>query len=286
MMFSIAIRVANFLAVCALAVQRSVLPPTTQLETSADFVTLSARYDRIIVPSAKIAFCAFPRVGSTSFHMMFNDMNGINPNAGRVSTTQKFHKHWRHVNKREGWTFGVFVRDPLERYHSAFGHKCILTEHHDDTKECHGETVDVRDGWDEEKVISVFEARVIEQNKTGIPSYNVHWKPMSQLLESCDGKKFAPEQVDVLGHLNATTSEQILTLLDMASSNTSSQNRELVTKYFGDAHDSNLGISEAPTHGLMEKYYRKPEIAQAVYQFYKEDYDFFGLEKPSVLQQV
>jgi hypothetical protein len=154
----------------------------------------------------------------------------------------------------------VFVRDPLERFLSAFLNKCKL---HSDTGNCLPKTVG-----------KSFAAAVHNSVNMGKPWKNTHWNHQSEHCEL--HKRLHEYNLISLMHPTMFTNYAMCTL-----------SLGNLTKYASDAKGKQTFSApvnpslESNKHSSVLKKFYTPESARAVMQLYKADYDLFKLPKPA-----
>jgi len=237
---------------------------------------------RILMPEAKMAFCHIPKVASSDFVQLFNKANvneADDPTlAFEKSSPRDFGISWDIVNKEHGWKFAFFTRDPLERYLSAFGSKCMpggdgMVE--DDGRSCGGSFVTDKDA-DREELIKVFEERAFNDKKRGMPGDDQHWWPQVEHLKLCGLGKFNVEhmeEADFVGHLSKRNNayegvKDMFTHFGVQSA----EKDEMIRLYFPDGeragHRSKTNVD----------FYRNPEVVAAVRELYDIDYRMLHLK--------
>lgn len=155
----------------------------------------------------RTVMCAIPKVGLSQFYMLMQRIGLVNasysdfadPNlrfADRVVAWFASHDYWRDVR----WKFIVFVRDPLERFLSAFNDKCLQPSTH-----C---GVDVRQGWANvtlssslHEKVRAFRLFVAVPIPTRTMLQNDHW--ILQSLYLLYGCQFTWQRVDFVGLMSS-----------------------------------------------------------------------------------
>merc|ERR1712176_1628535 len=78
------------------------------------------------MPEAKFALCFIFKVASEQMVDLFNDGNHrpCDHNGWMVSQPSRLGVDWSTVTRKNMWSFGILIREPLDRYLSAFLNKC------------------------------------------------------------------------------------------------------------------------------------------------------------------
>lgn len=240
---------------------------------------------RILLPKAKLAFCYMPKIASAQMSSLFDALNGANePNweeePWESSGPRKLNISWSDVTKENGWKFAFFHRDPLARYLSAFGSKCVVnTEGSVEGlgKDCFGEIL-----WTAmplETMVTAFEERVRSDEKSGQPANNSHWFPMIKLLRACGINKFHPKVADFEGSLDADANSEVKRMFEtMGVVHAYPDAHAMVDKYFPTQRVSG---HSSQSHNKLVEFYRDPAVSHAVFKLYEEDYQRFRL--PAIL---
>lgn len=234
----------------------------------------------LVLPDQKLATCAVAKVASTDFCNMFNILNGLPTSSRRESCSNRVGIADASMTKEQGWTFATVTRDPLERYLSAWGSKCLPSEAghiEGGGTECGGEVL--QDTSDEEAVIEAFERRAQLDSVTGLPLVNNHFRKQSDILSDCGWDKFSPDAADFVASLTGHSLRR--TLLNALMAANVSNSHSVVDEFFPRA---SITGHRSITHDMFKRYYRKNETVQAVYGLYKDDYELLGLELPEKLQ--
>jgi hypothetical protein len=244
---------------------------------------------RILLPKAKLAFCYIPKVASTEIARLFGELNGVSGDAWKYepwgfSGPEKLHVDWDSVTKENGWKFAFLYRDPLARYLSAFGSKCMVNANNGVVegagKDCLG-TIH----WTAltiEEMVEAFEDRVQADARAGMPANNSHWFPMIKSLRACGIDKFHPDTVDFKGSVDEDASGQVRRMFEATGVQEAYPNSDaLIEKYF--THDVSARKSSqhwSHSHNRQEEFYRNASTVHIVAQLYNEDYQRLGLEVP------
>lgn len=232
---------------------------------------------RIILPKAKLAFCYMPKVASSQMASLFGDLNKVHDEGWlkepwAYSGTSRFNIDWNDVTKENGWKFAFFTRDPLARYLSAFGSKCMMNANNGVVegggKDCLGKIM-----WTQvtmETMIEAFEERVQADAKEGRPANNSHWFPMIKNLRACGIDRFHPSLVDFHGSLDENANAELKLMFKNTGVLEAYPDAEkLVDNYFP---IENLGGHFSHTHNRQDVFYRNASTVQAVAKLYEEDY--------------
>lgn len=265
----------------------------------------------LVDPVRRLAFCGIPKVATTQFRQLINRLNRLN-----VYKPQRCCGNWEpkwlnasysicpydsvagHFNitrqqfqsRCSGWKLAAFVRDPLERFLSAFVDKCTMTGEErllaDQGDNCAGNLSLL---WlmrqnSLEKKVEAFERMVGE----GVPGWamriNDHWRLQSQTIEKDCG--FPLGHVDFLGFLSsnrAVVNSQVQQLLHGTYGLSAARAKGHADRFFphsGYASQQNRGHSHA-AHRDIKVYFRRKETLDAVMRFLHEDYQRLKIPIPS-----
>lgn len=156
-----------------------------------------------ILPRKRVAFCPIPKAGLSQWYMLLNRVGHLNVSYSdfldgasrfdtRVSGWFASHDYWRDPR----WKFVVFVRDPLERFVSAFLDKCLKPSPHcGDDLRLGWQNVSSSSPWREKlRAFRIFVSLPIPTPKM---LQNDHWIPQSvYLLHGC---QFTWQRLDFVG---------------------------------------------------------------------------------------
>lgn len=235
----------------------------------------------LVLPSAKLAFCAIPKVASTDFAEMFTFANGGEIKHGgwrtwtQKSTGDALGLGISDISKENGWKFDYFVRDPLERYLSAFQSKCLPGAENGATN-CCGEPVMLE--ADISTYVEAFENRVLSDAQ-GKPEFrNPHWMTQTHVVHRHCGwrDQFDPDSADFIELLSDDVHDKVK---DMLMKGNVTHFKQLADKFFPRQGEI-IGTHATSTRSDFETYYKNKTIAQAVVELYKEDYRTFKLPRP------
>lgn len=241
----------------------------------------------IVMPKEKLALCYFQKVASEHFCPMFNRVNQVNVTSAWCSKPSQLGVKWSSVTKEQGWKFAIFVRDPLERYLSAFLSKCVPTalnmEPANEGKFCHGPTRSQPVTIEEE--ITLFEERVRSDAANGLAN-DGHWESQATTLANrCGMKRFRPSQLDFLGYLThdlQAVNHEVQSMLSLTKLNGVAK---LANEYFPLPKVLAKGVSQCPkqhctmAHEKFSKFYRSNETVRIVQSLLQNDYDTFQFKK-------
>lgn len=240
----------------------------------------------LVMPQSKFAFCYFPKVGSAQFTRLFDVVNGVDQAGGwrgegmghsNRSFPSTMRVSWKNVTHEEGWKFAFFTRDPLSRYLSAFGSKCMVNEFgavegQPPGVDCMGKVL-----WNPvplEVAVATFEERVFNDSRKQWLAPNPHWWSMTKLLERCDNVKFDPSTIDFKGDFDGDVHAEVTKMLDMANVENASG---LAERFFP---QSQIRGHSSQTESRLKQFYRNPQVVQAVANLYAMDYVRLGLPLP------
>mmetsp|Transcript_42764 Transcript_42764/g.123676 ORF Transcript_42764/g.123676 Transcript_42764/m.123676 type:complete len:245 (+) Transcript_42764:2-736(+) len=241
----------------------------------------------MFMPEQKLAFCWMQKVASENFAALFNHVNN---NPGGVEAL--YSSFWAlgvnlaNVTREKGWRFAAFVRDPLDRYLSAFLSKCVPVGNNKGPANggafCHGPTLSVPLTLEDE--IALFEARVRSDAARGALPDDFHWKSQSATLrDHCGMDRFNPAKLDFLGHITydpANVNHEVQALLGLTSlPNISGLSKEHFPLPKG---VSLLGCPKShctEAHAQFQDFYRNRETARLVQGLLQDDYDTFNFTK-------
>jgi len=172
----------------------------------------------VVIPKYKLAFCPIAKNACTQFYGMFRYINTGEVKERDVSVygsskAARFGLDPKNLTKANGWKWAVFLRDPLERYLSAFKSKCIVQERWG--KDCLPHSTLVAQGASESEQVQEFEKGVrinFNDDVTQSNMVNVHWAEQSNFCGGLGNLK----GYDFVGRLDGDVNEQVQSMLKMA----------------------------------------------------------------------
>jgi len=236
-------------------------------------------------PSLGLALCKIFKVGSTQFHHLFVGLNrGADPYCHGHAC------HWEDIVVNDTWKKAAFIRDPLERYLSAFKSKCLPPPYGERTRALDaaiGFTSATQCGhevsWDVDtpaKAIEAFEQRVLYDSKAGLLDYDNHWKPQRLILEQCGfNAQNKPDFIGTLVHGHSKVNEQVKSMLAMVDAHGMD---DVVDSAF--SGHTIIGHHDRSDVGPSD-YYRRPEILKMALKLHAEDY-MLGFAVPSWAEEI
>mmetsp|Transcript_37605 Transcript_37605/g.105665 ORF Transcript_37605/g.105665 Transcript_37605/m.105665 type:complete len:355 (-) Transcript_37605:155-1219(-) len=233
----------------------------------------------LIAKKNKFAFCYIEKNACTQFNKLFNALNGYgfdphddNPfwKSNSDSKDERIRSHFRkNISKANGWKMAIFLRDPAERFLSAWLSKCDAWEY--GGIDCLGPRVT---GLPESKKVELFEKTVIEllpkymARMRANGTYNAHYDPQHLF---CGGRHL--DEYDFVGRLSGSPkfiSSQVEDMLQhQAGIGTSSELMTFAHKLF--PASTKAGHSTDTTN-VLRTFYRNATVYQAVLDQYAQDY--------------
>ena len=238
----------------------------------------------LVCETHKLIFFNIAKVASSQWKMLFRRMLGYddwltacphNPKTnGLIQLSHYPLDQATDMMNSPEWTRAVFLRDPKERFLSAYLDKV------------HGEMVDIPTvEWLQKHCPEAFEVfKVSNRNLSDFFSFvqdcpdNVHWQPQIKTTdEKCWGK------IDFFGHLENADVDAKALLEGIGAW------EEYGATGWGDNGDQAFfgkhAAKEEHRTGSSEKMaqYYTPELEEAVEQYYAVDYEFFGFEKQKIV---
>ena len=258
------------------------LAKAAMLRKEVENITLGHSGSMLVLPKEKLALCTIAKVGFQNFNDMFNQIN--DRKGHRMSSYKKVGLDWKEVTKDNGWKFAVFFRDPLERYLSAWGSKCLreASGHLEGNgARCDGEVV--QESNDTESMIQAFERRVQTdvQKKLSTSTSNGHFMTQVDSIARCDSERFDMHAVNFLGSFSDGKASEVVH--DMLVNVKVPHADKVAEKWFPRHH---IAGHSSDTHGKMAAYFRNRATVLGAYELYKEDYETLGLAKPEILQEA
>jgi len=261
--------------------------------TSQSGIHGSSKNNNVIVyPGSKLAFCYIPKVACAVFNAMFDHMNhlGMTRNqkkrAFALSKPDAFGLNRDDISMDKGWKFGFFLRDPLSRFLSAWGSKCIAKDNgHGDWKFCGGLVGD--DSWphishpsSKEELIAAFEQHVVHFNTLlvdgELKTDNKHYVRQADMLKLCGDNNFWPGNSHFIGLLSGNVHQQVEFMLRGAGFDASEQKAE---RFFPEQHKAGHSTSLS-----VEEFFRNNTIAEMVADMYAPDFALIREATFSLLQ--
>mmetsp|Transcript_159188 Transcript_159188/g.290389 ORF Transcript_159188/g.290389 Transcript_159188/m.290389 type:complete len:376 (+) Transcript_159188:89-1216(+) len=167
----------------------------------------------LVVPSLKLIFCFIPKNAGTQFNRLMNALNGLERGKGEICSSDDpnyasaMHGNFTSEDFQEAlnsdaWTKATFLRDPLERYISAYQSKCVQP------RECGG-CMYLENSGDARPRISLVSDRLKGTR-------NVHFTTQSSF---CGGLADNIGAYDYVGHVSDDTEavqKQVAEMLSLA----------------------------------------------------------------------
>jgi hypothetical protein len=239
----------------------------------------------LIVPDKKLAFCYIEKNACTQFNRLVNALNGMSSDDRipfwKSNSDGHFNTYFKagldSISKANGWKLGIFVRDPAERFLSAWLSKCDAWEY--GGMDCLGSRVT---DLPESKKVEAFEKTVVELLPKYMAiwrangTYNAHYDPQHAF---CGGRHL--DEYDFVGTLSGSPkfiSKQVEDMLQhkmgIGESNFLMRvSRKLFPKEGRVGHASG-------TMNVLKKFYRNHTIYKTVLAQYAQDYRWAPYLKP------
>ncbi|CAK9107265.1 unnamed protein product [Durusdinium trenchii] len=241
----------------------------------------------------RTVMCAIPKVGLSQFYMLMQRIGLVNasysdfadPNlrfADRVVAWFASHDYWRDVR----WKFIVFVRDPLERFLSAFNDKCLQPSTH-----C---GVDVRQGWANvtlssslHEKVRAFRLFVAVPIPTRTMLQNDHW--ILQSLYLLYGCQFTWQRVDFVGLMSSDQTGmnfQVRMMLhnilgfSWAVASSMAESYFPSTGFASEHAAKHHKINRGQAARTFQTFYSHKDTLHKVLRYVRQDYIAFGLPLP------
>lgn len=255
-----------------------------QLPTSSEPPRNFSKFDHgswyqglYVNPSSKFAFCLIEKNACSAWGTVLNKLQRFNLDAGYsenlvrdtfspdVATA---------VFTDTAATRAVFVRDPLERFLSAFLDKCL-------SGTCDRGVMDfcglMRKPEQKGQPIPFRQAvEWLQTQNVSSPDIDGHWRSQSHHCELHSRL----HEYTLLGFMDKKTlAKNAACLLDRAGLNfLNTQSSEASASAFWQVPDAASSSSGATTE-YLKSFYSK-EAAEIVYSIFKDDYDLFKLPRP------
>eukprot|EP00928_Gymnodinium_smaydae_P047917 TRINITY_DN31_c2_g1_i1.p1 TRINITY_DN31_c2_g1~~TRINITY_DN31_c2_g1_i1.p1 ORF type:complete len:316 (-),score=47.11 TRINITY_DN31_c2_g1_i1:60-1007(-) len=249
------------------------------LEENADIETIRSHF--LVVPQKKVAICWINKNGCTQFQALFNALNDAGSNNTRIDSSTRYNScafsmgiDASQISRENGWFMGVFFRDPLTRFLSAYKdkcecggsrHFCPIDDAPPDLK--HRSVQDKRAAF-EKTVRSLQHERAITFRE------NSHFIPQHSF---CGGFKLpVTEQYDYVGYLSEDYAQVREEVKDMLSKGGVEWTSRLDNIFPSSAPDDKHNTGAAQS---LAMYYANASIAKIVEDFYESDRDVVDFAK-------
>jgi len=233
----------------------------------------------LIAQNKKFAFCYIEKNACTQFNLLMNGLNGM-PTKDRIpfwkSNSDGMYKEFlstHNVSQADGWIMSIFVREPTERFLSAWLSKCDAWEY--GGIDCLGPRV--TDLTISQKV-ELFEKTVVELLPTYMAKsrenggFNAHYDPQHSF---CGGRQLSEYNfVGVLAGSPDNIHRQVKHMLqDHARVSPRAKIMHLSDQLFPTTSKAGHGTN---TVNLMKAFYRNRTILEMVMEQFAADYDWAG----------
>jgi hypothetical protein len=235
----------------------------------------------LVAPDRKFAFCYIEKNACTQFNLLVNGLNGMRTDDkipfwksnsdGKFKYFKVFQAHQN--SQADGWSTSIFVREPTERFLSAWLSKCDAWEY--GGIDCLGPRIT---NLSLNKKVELFEKMVVEllpqymakAQATG--AFNAHYDPQHLF---CGGRNMSEYAfVGLLEGSPASIHKQVKHMMSVyAHAKPQSGAMRVASRLFPEkaraGHKTN-------TVDLIKAFYRNRTILQMVMDQYARDYDWAG----------
>lgn len=233
----------------------------------------------LIVPALKFAFCWIDKNAGTQFNNLMNALNDGHFPHGRTgcwwaSNPSAFDMTFEEATKKDGWRFGVFLRDPAERLLSAWASKCVDWE--DRGRNCMGREHIYKGKQEQPAFESMVQEKLTRYGEHVLEDgwWNSHFDPQTFF---CGGREIS--EYDFVGRLTGdrrAVGEQVRDMLRRVAQ--APQDSKVW-------HAADMLFPLDGVHGhhtnsssRMARFYQKPEVYRKVQDFYRTDYEHLGFK--------
>jgi len=237
----------------------------------------------LIAPDKKFAFCYMEKNACTQFNRLMNALNGMSSEDAipfwKSNSEGKFNKYFKRINvngfdvspisRANGWKLAIFVRDPAERFLSAWLSKCDAWEY--GGIDCLGPRVT---DLPLSQKVEEFERTVVEllpeymKRVRDNGTYNAHYDPQHIF---CGGRDLT--EFNFVGDLSGSPRFIQLQVIEMlkyhAGIKESDPLMDLPRKLFPSEKTAGHGTGSS---NLMKQFFRNRSIYNKVISLYAEDY--------------
>jgi len=236
----------------------------------------------LVVPKLKFAFCYIEKNACTQFNILMNRLNGFNYSGNALflqSSFSKFKLDREEINKANGWRKAVFLREPSERFLSAWMSKCVAWE--EKGHNCLGGRrvfdTDADSGVSsfEEMVDRDLPAYVHFRDDLWGGVYNAHYDSQANFCNGLDLDEF-----DYVGNLVGNPDvvhDQVQKMLrDVAMVPENEMESAGVESVFPRSqvkghHSAYFGFND--TSEMLSRFYERPRVREAVSDAFRSDYN-------------
>lgn len=242
--------------------------------------------DRLLLwPEKKFAFCWMDKNAGSQFNLMMNRLNNITKGVWWASDYKELNAHelWKYhrelrvnVSREDGWRFGTFLRDPAERFLSAWLSKCQDWE--DAGRNCLGKRRVPKEPAGE--AVAAFEEAVRDylpaymRRLSSVRFQNAHYDPQWTFCGGVSNASF-----DFVGRISKdfdSVHKQVFQMMrDVAKVPADPETWD----YFSELFPESGNLTAARTNTIMRSFYRSTEIYRAVQDAYRQDYEKLGIER-------
>lgn len=227
----------------------------------------------LVIPQLKFAFCAIEKNACTQFNGLIDHLNGM---MGQelpplLSSHEAMGINLAEITAERGWRKAVFLRDPMERFVSAWRSKCAVWEDRGDN--CLGGR-----RADNGSIIESFERMVREdypkyqqiRDQQWNGTWNAHFDPQSRF---CGGAGLADfDYIGLLGQNTSSVHAQVVDMLRRVARATPNMlNKGSVDRFF--PRNAIHGHHARRGSGSVDRYYRDPQVRRMVQESFLDDFE-------------